>query len=592
MAIRKKQGFVFTVLALAILVLIMLSMALWVRTFEQGEIRASERFKGEAVRSIMNAVSDESITKFANSSAYYATYQLVGYSFNRDTRIAQSPAPDYLGIPADCADRAAVSSYPENNCTRNVELYAKALMENGSLPSSVAQASQFYYNESENDSYTLKSWREKVSTSANMMGFNVTFSPVRNFTYKQVDAWHVQVYFEMNMDLSDMEHTMRQSKTLRANATFPIEGFEDPMITRNEMKIHSGTSGTDVPIKQMWRNGNYLTTQDVRPILVADNEGSDDERMAMYGVGWFFGPIETCLYDTTLPENPLQPGGCPPGISQSVLVTSNATSAYPVADFYGAILLTVQPNVLHGQEHSNGCNYNTTYQENCLNCLKWWETNVPGCTNRGPEVYDKKVNLPVSVVTNWGTAAIPTVHRAGATPENQQFILLDNEHPAGGASPQMGDGYHRVWDITRLRDMEICGFYVHDTVRPAPSFFQRMLLGAPNPQYASLPLGIESFVAGQWAGGKIDFESGQAAMDSRSKLDFEFYSSSPPASYKIKGMPGCKYEDMCKLSNTNATEVGIGKFRLGSESSFRYGAESIAYSDDGTAPSLPDDEST
>ena len=46
----RSSGFFFAVMALAILSLVLASVQVWVAAFEQSDYRASQRFKGEAMR--------------------------------------------------------------------------------------------------------------------------------------------------------------------------------------------------------------------------------------------------------------------------------------------------------------------------------------------------------------------------------------------------------------------------------------------------------------------------------------------------------------------------------------------------------------
>ena len=143
----------------------------------------------------------------------------------------------------------------------------------------------------------------------------------------------------------------------------------------------------------------------------------------------------------------------------------------------------------------------------------------------------------------------------------EKFVLIDNEKES--SSDKMS-GYHRIWDITKLRDMTVCGFYVH---AGGPSFFQRMVANAQSLQ--SNELGIESFLVGQWAGGALDTHN-----DYRSRLDWEFYQNIQGQD-EIKGMPGCKNAQMCK-SDSDATSEGVGLFKLTQNATERYGMDGIA----------------
>jgi hypothetical protein len=194
------------------------------------------------------------------------------------------------------------------------------------------------------------------------------------------------------------------------------------------------------------------------------------------------------------------------------------------------------------------------------------------CGDTGWEIYDNKVEVPVIVASGQFdlNSVTEVVKDAGDYETSEQYVLIDNEYESRDMKM---DGYHRIWDITALRDMAICGFYIHGK---GPSFFQRMLAGEP---IGNSELGIESFVVGRWAGGAGDMDN-----DDLSRLDWEFYGSgggfNPP---RIKGMMGCKSKEMC--SSDDAVKMGVGHFRLSRDDAVeRYGLLGIYCRDSGASP--------
>jgi hypothetical protein len=575
----RKQGFIFTVLALAVLALIVLSVGIWVLSFEQKEYRQAQSFKGEAVRSILSSISDQSLTDFANASAFFAFYKLADYSAYQG------------GIAPNCTS-APPATFPENNCTANVENYAKSLMENGRLPSNIIP--QLAYTPEENSSYGLGAWMDKVKRSAAVMGFNVTFSSPRNFTVKQDSPWTIRVQFNLDMNISDNEKTVFQEKALFANASFPIESFLDPMIPRNELILHGG-SVADPAIKQVWRHEHYASPSSVAPVLLAQETFQIGRGYAEEGNGWFFGPFTSDLYPSGIFDSGADPNALD-RINQYVLVTSindaNQDAIAGVANLYGAVVLTTQPGYNSYDSSVNGCSYTISEQTQCLNCMRQYTLTDPNpaCPALPSIIYGNAVDVPVIVATNVNWSNIPQIGIAGSFPNNQRYVLIDNEHD----EPLLKrTGYHRVWDITLMRDMAICGFYVHDETKAAPSYFQRMLAGNPRTVvYGSKPLGIESFVVGRWAGGALDSFDGSYPTDYYSRLDWEFYSTDGsgilPPTYRVKGMMGCKGKSMCISSNTNTTQYSVGKFRLRADSLARYGALPLIYNEGDSPTGIPD----
>ena len=533
---NSRRGFFFTVMALALLSFMLLAAQVWVRTFEQKDEDATVRFKGEAMRLVLSTLSDNSMSEFANASAFYATYKLV--SFTETEGLIPEPA-------MDAADEA------RNPGTGRVVQTIKDLMINGT---SSPSARSIAYSPEENESYTVKAWQGKIESAANVMGFNASFGDVENFSFRQDGPWTIAVHFEMQMNISDLEGTMRQSKRLKANVSFPINGFEDPMITRNEL---SRRPASLPPVKQIWKHLSYNTPSSVAPRLLTDS--------ASEGYGWFFGPL---AFDYPGMGTFINGSGELP--SPYILVHSYDDNLSSYADSYGAVIVTTAPNETATTYIDHGCNMTEYRQGGCLNCLsKVYVTNKsdPACSGASEvseHVFMNSVGVPmIQSSSNWSTG-LQSVSRADLPA--QKFVLIDNEH---SSAEDKKKGFHKIWDITPLRDMTVCGFYVHGG---GPSFFQRMVAGAPQDASLRSPtLGIESFMVGKWAGGADDQGS-----DMYSRLDWEFYSKVSSQVFDIKGMPGCKNYAMC--SATNATKEGVGKFKLSGDAlgPLNYNAAQIA----------------
>jgi len=538
---NSKRGFFFTAMALAILSFMLLTTQVWVRTFELKDNSAAVRFKGEAMRTVLSVLSDGTMSEFANASAFYAV-----------SKLADATAKEGLA-PAAAHD-------PENPGTGNVENTTYELMMHGnSSPGTL----QIAYSPDKKEAYTISAWQDKIRAAANVMGFNASFGKIENFTIAQADPWTVRTYFEMQMNISDFENTMHQSKRLRANTSFSINGFVDPMVVRNELERRPGIARDPslVAQKQIWKHLSYNAPSDISPRLV-------DERIGQ-GNGWFFGPITS-----DYPGEGIFNGSEMDKIGQYILVHKYDGNLSAYAPMYGAIILTESPVKVSGTyTNSEGCNVTEINETNCLNCLQWTEVNSGGCAASSKKIYANQVkdadghDVPVIVAGgDWSSNSsnIPVVSREGMPVPKQSFVLIDNEFSDAIDKER---GYHRIWDITRIRDMSICGFYVQGK---GPSFFQRMLAnpvgGAPivNPD-----LGIESFLVGQWAGGKEDKDK-----DINSRLDWEFYSNAAQQAAKIKGMMGCKSKAMC--GGANATNEGTGHFRLSMNATSRYGLDKIS----------------
>jgi hypothetical protein len=532
---HSKQGFFFTIMAFAILSFMLLTAQVWVRTFEQSDQRAAQRFKGEAIQLMIEGMSDKQLSEFANSSAFYATYILANYTSEEGYGLAYRAAQD-----------------PNNKETGLVETTLKELMLTGN--STPTASRPIVYSADQFDRYTIASWQSKLRSAANFMGFNASFSDPRNFIVYQSDPWSISTYFEMQMNISDLDGTMSQSKLLHANATFPINGFLDPSITRGDMAQRPVVRGEAVE-KQIFKRPQYSVPADLSPRLLED--------AGFEGYGWFFGPL-TNQYPDTIDPSQL------PLLSQFILKDAFNPKMAQYADLYGAIIITNRPGASTREETIGGCTYNVTVQTNCLNCRKSFSTTasfcpaIPSVIMNGP-TDENKTTRPM-IVSTADLSSLPIISRAGLP--SQQVALIDNQYLT---ADQKGDGNHRIWDITKLRDTTICGFYVLN--QAAPSFFQRMLAGPYGSGVTNTGLGIETFVIGTWAGGADD-----RGHDIYSRLDWEFYGQHTVTQgpVKIKGMPGCKNLDMCTPQNTNATDEGLGKFKLSLDAISRYNLQKVA----------------
>jgi len=549
------RGFFFTVMALAILSVMLLTMQLWLRTYEQSDIRGASRFKGEAMRLVLSSISDKSTSDFANASAFFAVYRLANYT----------SASQLHGLTG------ASQKYGTNNYGVGiVENSLRSLMFNGTAkPDAVLEG--IAYSAEENSSYTLRSWQEKVRTAASAMGFFASFSEIKNFSIYQPDPWNVKVHFEMDMNISDIEGTMRQSKTLKGDASFPISGFLDPSITRGDM-AHRSITRFAATEKQIFQHPAYSVPSDLKPKRILN--GSK-------GFGWFFGPTTEDypgegIFDPNIANSEA------PYISQYILVTDFEDNLPSVASAYGAVILTDAPGTTTYNTTEGGCPYNVTQETSCLNCVRSYSSEQAGCSKQSDVHPDNRTSKPFIVRASGNIANVQKATNLEPRPRiSKYYALIDNskdnvENPA--PNDLFGD-YHKVYDLTALRDATTCGFYVKGN---GPSFFQRMLGEAFVPGlYNNSVLGIETFVVGLWAGGKEDPEPANTyAHDGLPRLDRDFYNPAPsfiPVQVmKIKGMPGCRDKLMCSDSNDNATKEGLGKFKLHVDSIGQYNLSAIA----------------
>ncbi|MCX8198027.1 MAG: hypothetical protein N3F07_02420 [Candidatus Micrarchaeota archaeon] len=547
MAQRFSKGFFFTVMALVILSFMLFTVQIWVRALEQSDQRQAQRFKGEATRLALSSISDKSISDFANASAFYATFKLANYSSQAGAGLASSQSSD-----------------PKNPQTGEVEKAILSLMRNGTT----ALAPPLNYSQEEFEAYTIESWKQKMRSAAAATGFSVSFSEPYNMKISQKDAWTVGVSFEMDLNISDFENTLRQSKKLKANSSFSIVGMPDPFVHRNDMARRGVPSGLAAS-KQIFRNPLYRFPSDLAP-----KNAFNGTR----GFGWFYGAVMT--------DYPSSPDDLEQPLSQMILVKNWDENISSYAPLFGAVVITNLPEYEYYNytDPDTGCQFTARSETKCLNCVTRYFSSQPGCA-KAPEVRNKTSSPYMATDGSAWLSRIPQVARQGL--RSQRYILIDNPKETPEEALDDAD-HHHIWDMSAIRDASICGFYVESPL--APSFFQRMLAQAGvSSDAGSLrsDYGIESFLVGRWAGGSDDASNG-GQHQRLTKLDWVFYSTYPPQTEaltpRIKGMMGCKSKDMCSSNDPN--QIGVGFFRLRNEDVARYGLNLTACNVDSRFPRM------
>jgi len=460
-------------------------------------------------------LSDEAFSNFISASAFYATYKLANYSA-------------FYGLPPQTA-----LDQTNNPQTGAVENNIILLMINGTANNSLSP--QLVYSEEEKNSYTINGWKNQTAKATELLGFKASFSEPYAIQVKQIDPWMVQVSLKLDVNISDPFGNFKQNKTFVVNTNFSIQGFPDPFITRNDIATR-GVTFESAAWKQIFRNENYKNASSVKPILL--REGNR-------GAGWFYGPI-TADPDLDLELRP-----------NYILVTNYFDGLFEIADTFGAVIVTNLPFHKIETVQEGGCNYIKDEEYNCINCLRKYTpisspSNPSSCSYK-QELFNK-ISKPFMLVD--GNSWINNIPKIN----NTAYVLINNEKN-NIEGDILGNYKHHLVDMTRIRDMAICGFYLESS--DAPSFFQRMV----NSNNLKSPFGIESFVIGTWAGG-----NNSKSLDERSRLDWKFYSS--VLGKKIKGMMGCKNKQMC--SSNLPIDYSVGFFRLGDDDIIRYGLENVS----------------
>jgi len=506
----------------------------------------SEKYGAEGMTVILDELTDEKLSSFADISARYALYKLDNFTYS------SCPSPD-LRLEYD-------NSEDDSSFVTEVNKSIYDLMNEGNTSTDHWSGRELRYDKGENATYTLSSWKEALKSACEERGLNISFGEIKDFTFNQTDAWDVSVNFTIEINVTDGEGRMELKKNLTANASFPIDGFVDPMIACESTSRSTPGNASE---RQVFRSAtNYTVPADASPILLRHE---DD---VVEGKGWFFGNVtdKPCDYNETKAK-------------LNVLVTpyfdtmdcpNGTISLAGVADSFGGVIVTTVPqwNMTNSVVISN-CNYTTYRQTGCLDCLNRTDgVNItPGafCPSTAPQLSNiNLVNVPFIAVDgdNW-------LNDTPADKYGDKHVLFDNEHEL-----KTQDGYHRIWNMEPLRDLVLCGYYVE--AGEAPSFLQRFTKTAAELSAGEydMDFGIETFVEGRWAGGDYDTDH-----ESCSRVDHNFYHNYPTTCVegtRIKGMPGCKSKDMCTDSPADPfTAQFLGRFRMDDYHMTAYSNDSI-----------------
>ncbi len=596
-----RRGFFFTVLALVILSFIFISISLWAQAQTANEARAAERFRVEALQTALGMVSNDTLTKFANASAIFAINKLATsleeYTDTYDTCSIQGMT--YYTGPHN--------EYPDGAYLMNSSIYE--LMFYGNTSAYLhGHAAGDHWNSSGNltyvgdeRKYTIDNFFNQTRAAVAVLGYNVTWGKPDNFTFNQTDAWTMNVSMVIPMNFTDSRGWVNISRRVVINFSIPIDGFTDPSVMRGDM-VHrpnptTSTCGSSCisdfanrPHRNVYRGVNAYTSN------VVYNNSTDAQAKLLAngneGMGWFFGPVSdqpiSAFSDTNVKYNRSN-------IRSYIYITSSAADALEQSGNFGGLIITTPLGAENKTAYTVGnCKYTNHTQTNCIFCAFYQETNdskncpltakaqvTPESIPKDPYIpyiqlnnYDPTVNVPHNYHTDLPEVLIQSDLNATDLCPNlnaTNLVCLDpvQSNPSI-ANIKLMNSHAKVWDITGPRDMALCGFYVRSDY--GPSYTQRFLdfwgVQNPNKNYSKLNQGIESFVMGQWAGGKTDAcaQVLNSKIETYSRVDYQFYSTDLNGvgftcnGPFVEGMPGCKQFGHC--TSTGPLMNGTGRFAL------------------------------
>ncbi len=562
-------------LALVLISFIFISIQLWAQTVQVEEARSAQRFRVEAMRTSLSMVDNDALNRFSNASMVLALDTL-------SRAIEDHPDSGVRGLPVEGGSGTA---FPDGTGAANRTMYE--LMAAGSTSGGLYPASGqkfFYYGNSSNLTYspdamrsTLPYFFNQTGAAARLMGYDLVWGNVSNFSFNQTGLWQVSVYFEVPMNLTDPNGQLSIQKTFVVNTTADISGMTDPMAARQDRAARPNLPDTERPHRNVYHVSQYLSSDDAQARLIKAAPG------AVEGMGWFFGPVSTfnsSAFTSTDYRYNLSK------IGSYILETSDMNEAISQSAYFGAIVLQnsggSQFDTVRTDVASPTCSYAVQDQHPaCLYCLRRYvpnTTNALDCPPKSAEINPDTIpvnpDIPYVAITgslntilgheNYNTG-LPEILIQNALNQSDLFgssRIYKNSY--GSLARKFSGDYppaaqSRIYDMTGPRDMAICGYYVASPY--GPSFLQRLTALAPydgHTPYSKQGYGIESFLTGRWAGGADDpvpdwTHIAQASADNPnlnserdSRLDYQFY----PSAYRcagsfIQGMPGCKSLPMC-----------------------------------------------
>ncbi|GEM_PF-6871263 len=579
-----KKGFFFTVLALILLTFMMVSVQMWAQEQQLREIRASERFRVDALKNAISLTDEASLAAFTNASLLYSLHFL-------STSLANS----VCAVPFIKDDKGG-GKYPDG--TYYVARSLAELMENGTThggpPSAPypfdcppARIGNITYSSSEMD-YTLKSYFAKTSQAARLTGYNLTWGPVKNLTVNQTQVFGVTVKFSVDANISDLSGNFRQPMHYDIVAQTDINGLLDPFITASD-HFHRGVPMAVAAHRQVFHVGSYASRGDASMEVAAG--GSE-------GLGWFFGPLADLPHDnaawqfTSTSYNKSR-------MKYYIFVTNDRDSAIAESIYFGGIILVSSSS---GQvkigSRGNGvtCLIKKYTQPNCVYCKIWEEYAIGGPLQCGSLLMTPTINSSTMLAKPIPYVNVPNNNWQSQLKNNYHLdlpeALINNKYNLTDALADVQKKFSSsqndssISDLTGPRDMAICGYYVPS--KNGPSYLKRFTQPAswgspPYSKFGGAELGIESVLLGSWAGGSTDPQNYNHLNDISwpsseffSRLDYLFYR--PTFMYNNqclglfeKGMPGCKDADMCAPGSTGPAENATGRFAFDNETGAGYG---------------------
>jgi hypothetical protein len=484
-----KRGFLFTVTIFLILVYILLSISVWVKSVEASERSFSEFYKESTIELTMEQITPEKLDNVTYIIMNRALMRLNDHSI--DNYVNEGPVTD------------------EN---RNIRAALFELLMNGSANESYFHGAASIMPERNS---SLDGWVNNLNASLGAIGIYVSEFRVSNFAIGQNSINTLNYSFDIRLSLRDYTNLSSVSRTYKIKNAVNITGLVDPALTR-ESKNVAGDNGTIYRLF-LFNSGLYPDTSSLSVSRVPSSVRG--------GQGWIYSPIINASDAATVD---------PSLMHYSILVgtfdeiTALTESTY---DQFAGFVVTSEPIIT--PDDCPGGRESSTF-----NPIQ--HTPAPSCNVSISGSDGALTDKPFIVAPNFDISSAPQCPYLNDTSSTSRCILILNSHLESEVSDEpilkldtSGSG---LFDIEKIRDFVMCGYYTYNP--NAPSYLQRLM--ADPYSHSSTEFGIETFVVGAYAG---DY----TVYGTNSRLDRELFNDDVEG-VKVRGLPGCKNFATCSDS--------------------------------------------
>ena len=514
-----KKGFLFTVTVFLILIYILLSISVWVKSIEASERTFSEFYKESTVELTIEQITPEKLDLVSNIIMNRNLARLNDYSIAH-----------------------AVEAGPANDEFQNVRLSLFELLSNGTAVGSRFRGGVGMQNET---SSSLTGWVQNLNASLKAIGVFVDDFEVSNFTLNQSDIDRLDYSFDLRLGLKDYANTSAVVRGYHISNSVSINGLVDPALAR-ESNAQAGDKQT------VYRQ--FFFKRDIYPSPASASVQNMNVQI-LGGQGWLYAPLAKASGSAPLiPDAAKDFAPITGDLGSYILVGtySEIKSLTPaVYESFGGYIITSAPTVANDSCPGGA-------ESNTFNPIK--HSAPPNCTASFDASSGIMSGKPFIVAPNFNPATAPECPLLADNKTGRCVLIISTYlEPEVRANPakKLDKSKAGIYDVEGLRDFVMCGYYTQNA--KAPSYLQRLL---PDAYFRNSSLGIETFVIGNYA-------SNYSIYDMNSRLDRELFNGSING-IKVRGTPGCRNLNSC------ADSPITGIFAVSSGAKADYGLGPIA----------------